>query len=366
MDLPRFCVFCGRPPKEKNREHVLPMWLIGLTGDPKRVVNFGVNPLTGKQPRFNWSNFVFPSCTSCNERYAELEGAVKPIVERLIQRRAVDGYEFIRLLDWLDKVRIGLWLGYLYIHRNPADISPRFHIESRIGLKDRMAAIYFIETKRKGLGAYAAETLCFQIFPCCFSLNINNVHILNMSWDFMCAAACGFPFPRKMIIDLDTQGMLLECSDYKRARKRKWPISVRPIIKPVIHIYQPAVEVPAGDLATLVDDSWLRSNLLPGSDRQGLPVRQYDARVEVLDDLATPIQFDEVTGKHCRPLKDIIAQTYDLQMVPTKATVYRSSNAEALSNIRRMLRLARHANGRAKNAFAGIKQKEFESKLSPP
>jgi hypothetical protein len=85
-------------------------WLIELTGPPKRTVNFGVNPLTGKQPRFDWSSFAFPACSSCNEKYSDLEGAVKPIVERLLGRIPITGYEFVKLLDWLDKVRIGLWL----------------------------------------------------------------------------------------------------------------------------------------------------------------------------------------------------------------------------------------------------------------
>jgi hypothetical protein len=355
MNLPRFCVFCGQPPSDKNREHVLPQWLIELTGPPKRVVNFGVNPLTRKQPRFDWGSFVFPACSSCNERFSHLEGAVKPIVARLMERTPITGYEFIKLLDWLDKVRIGLWLGYLYLHKNAMTISPRFQIESRIGSKDRMAAVYFIETDRKGLGAYGAETICFQMFPSCFSLNLNNLHILNMSWDFMCAARCGFPFPRQMVIDLDTDGML-ECLHFSATHKLKWPISKQPIIKPVMHIYQPILQAPLEGLPTLMQDPWLKSNLVPGSVHQGLPVRQHDASVELVADPSALIEFDEVKGRHCRPLKDIMAQTYDLQITTTKAVGYRSSDAEKLANWRRMIRLAGQANAHARNAFAAMKQ----------
>jgi hypothetical protein len=358
MDQPRFCVFCGQAPNKKNKEHVLPKWLIELTGPPKRTVNFGANPLTGKQPRFDWSSFAFPACSSCNEKYSGFEGAAKTVVENLLKRTPITGSEFITLLDWLDKVRIGLWLGYLYLHGNSADISPRFHIESRIGQKDRMAAVYFIDTETKGLGACGAETLCFQLVPSCFSLNVNNIHVLNMSWDYMCAARCGFPFPRQMVIDIDANRML-ECSDYTSTHKIKWPISVQPIIKPVMHVYQPVLQVSAEQLVEGQPDGCLKDMLVAGSDRQGLLVRQRDASAELIADLSSPIEFDEVTGIHCRPLKDIIAQTYDLQITSAKAVGYRSSNTEAVAKTRRLIRLACQANARYRNAFAEMKREEL-------
>jgi len=132
MERRRFCIFCGKPPDEKTKEHILPQWLIALTGPPKRVVNFGVNPLSGKQPRFDWSSFTFPACAVCNQRYSGLESSAKNIVEHLLEGTPVTGYDYIQLFDWLDKVRIGLWLGYFYLHQNPVRIQPSFHIISRI------------------------------------------------------------------------------------------------------------------------------------------------------------------------------------------------------------------------------------------
>src|SRR5436189_6336335 len=130
MEKLKFCIFCGGPPNDKTKEHVLPQWLIELTGPRKRVVNFGVNLLTGQQPRFDWTSFVFPACDACNQRYARLEVTAKKIVEKLLEGIPVSGNEYIEFLDWLDKVRIGLWLGYYYLHKNPTGISPNFHIES--------------------------------------------------------------------------------------------------------------------------------------------------------------------------------------------------------------------------------------------
>jgi hypothetical protein len=38
MNMDKFCVFCGKKPQSKNREHIIPQWLIALTGDPNRDV----------------------------------------------------------------------------------------------------------------------------------------------------------------------------------------------------------------------------------------------------------------------------------------------------------------------------------------
>src|ERR1044072_9455404 len=128
MTKSRFCVFCGKKPENKNKEHILPQWLIELTGDPCRVVNLGIDYETGKTIRFSWSNFVAPSCGDCNSEYSDLEGKVKPLIESLIGRQHLSGADYITLLDWLDKERIGLWLTYHFIQRNPTKINPQFHI----------------------------------------------------------------------------------------------------------------------------------------------------------------------------------------------------------------------------------------------
>jgi len=45
----KYCVFCGKPPSDKNKEHVLPHWLIKMTGDPNRVVNLGFSKSASKE-----------------------------------------------------------------------------------------------------------------------------------------------------------------------------------------------------------------------------------------------------------------------------------------------------------------------------
>jgi hypothetical protein len=343
----RFCVFCGNIPVDKNREHVLPQWLIEMTGPAKRVVSFGVNPLTGQSPRFDWASFAFPSCRRCNDRHSTLENEVQKLIKNLLARNSIKASNYVLLLDWLDKVRIGLWLGYSYLHKNPLNISPTFHIDSRIGKKDRMLAIYTIETDRQGLNTYGAETLCFQYQPSCFSLNINNTYILNMSWDFMCSARCGFPYPRNAVVDLDN-GML-ECSDLVITHKVKHPIFRKRLIKPSIHLYEPIIQT-----NEFPDDDWLLGRLIPGSDRKGIIYRQWDDRVERINEPNTLIENDEVKGNHCRPLAEIIAQTYDLQLVSCSAYDYHSIDKAPVAAAKRRNALFQKQNKAYKKAFLGL------------
>src|SRR5262245_43209368 len=63
MSIPgeQFCICCGEPPDGKTREHVVPYWLLEMTGDPLRVVPFGTNYANGKKLiEYSWSNFVAP------------------------------------------------------------------------------------------------------------------------------------------------------------------------------------------------------------------------------------------------------------------------------------------------------------------
>jgi hypothetical protein len=136
----RICIFCGNPPQEKNLEHPLPQWLLRMTGDPSRVVKLGLNWKTGKVIEFAYDQLRFPSCLTCNDRYATFEDDARKVVEKICNKDAASPSDYVLLLDWLDKVRIGLWLGYKYLLRNPTP--PNFTIDSRIARKDRMVAVY--------------------------------------------------------------------------------------------------------------------------------------------------------------------------------------------------------------------------------
>ena len=198
--MKKFCVFCGEKPEGKSKEHIIPQWLIKLTGNQKRIAEFGFHNrkgmLSGKR-RYSFDAFRFPSCESCNDNFSRLEAATKSIVQKMLSDGSLSATEFSTLLDWFDKIRIGLWLAYLYLDENPAGITPRFHVAKRIGVHDRMLAIFKAEGEQEGLNDCGSDMPSFRYTPSCFSLRINNYCFLNMSYNNLFSRRIGFPFPTK-------------------------------------------------------------------------------------------------------------------------------------------------------------------------
>jgi hypothetical protein len=191
----RFCVFCGEKPVSKTNEHIIPLWLIRLTGDPNRKIKLG--PLVGqKKPlEFSFDMLQFPACKECNERFGKLEESVQPIVENLIAFEKVTSQEFDIFLDWLDKVRIGLWLGYHHLlDKNFWRIKPNFHISDRMGTTDRVVIIYRSQDYINRINFTGVGTPAFAYSPTCFTLTINSLCFTNISTDFILAKHSGLPY----------------------------------------------------------------------------------------------------------------------------------------------------------------------------
>lgn len=198
--MEKFCVFCGKPPESKNREHVIPMWLIEMTGDPNRQVFLGRDWTsdTLEKRRYSFDSFAFPACASCNGTYSQLEARTQTTMIAMQSRQAVSAGQLSSFFDWLDKVRIGLWLGMIYLNRNHRGISPGFHIQDRIGSKDRVVVIYAIEDDNKTQLVWSAtDGPLFQSMPSCFTLMVNNLLFLNVSFDFLLSKRFGFPYPKE-------------------------------------------------------------------------------------------------------------------------------------------------------------------------
>src|SRR5262249_16679289 len=162
---------------DKNNEHPLPRWLLELTGDPTRVVSHGYSWRSGKLFEFSFDSFKFPSCAACNAAYSDFEARAKNVVVAICAKEAVCQDDYVVRLDWLDKVRIGLWLGHRYLQG--ATWVPSFTIDARIGTKDRMVAVYTIGDHQVGLNVYGAESRLFHWKPSVFSLRVNNILFLN-------------------------------------------------------------------------------------------------------------------------------------------------------------------------------------------
>lgn len=196
----RFCVFCGEAPQEKTNEHVLPRWLIEITGDPKRLMQIGPF-VTQKEytKQFSFDQFRFPACSQCNETFSRLESRAKSVMQNLLALRetAADGFDI--LLDWFDKVRVGLWLGYhQYLDKNIFQVKPNFYIGDRIAKADRALLIYRLKNVNKGLRFIGINMPAFAHAPMCFSLVVNDLLFCNVSTAYLLARRAGLPYPKHM------------------------------------------------------------------------------------------------------------------------------------------------------------------------
>ena len=195
--MDKFCVFCGNKPEHKNLEHVLPQWLIELTGEPSRTARFGRRwqGESADERVYSFNAFKFPSCKPCNEAFSTLEAAAGRTVSKILAEGDVSATEFSVLLNWFDKVRIGLWLAFIYIDDNPVGVKPHFYMADRIGKHDRMLVVFRMDRHERGLNCAGCDTLFFRHTPSCFALRINNYVFLNISYNHLLSRRIGFPYP---------------------------------------------------------------------------------------------------------------------------------------------------------------------------
>lgn len=206
--MKKFCIFCGEPTNEKTKEHVIPQWLIKLTGDPKRKAFFGFD-LIPDIPRirtYSFNSFSFPACSSCNSKFSDLEVSAQRVIMSILNKEKINDIDINWLLDWLDKVRIGLWLGLLYLSKNAPSISPAFYINTRLGAADRLLFLYELSTERKGINFIGTESPSFLQVPSSFALIVNNYCFFNVSHFNLCDRRLGFPHARTAFYkNLDNQ-----------------------------------------------------------------------------------------------------------------------------------------------------------------
>lgn len=238
--MSKFCIFCGKKPVKKNKEHVLPKWLINLTGAPNRITTIGQKD--GKKIKFPWMKFVFPSCEECNSAFGKIEGQVKSVVIKLLESKRVTHKEFDLFLDWLDKVRIGVWLGQSQLYKR--EINPNFYINQRVGEKDRLCLIYKSSSDEKGIAIIGTEVPLFVNAPSCFGLVINNLFFFNYSRALLLSENMGFPYPDNYYHELN--GMIRLENLKLGTHKIKMPFLEGKKIKPSVKFYQTIIRCSHG------------------------------------------------------------------------------------------------------------------------
>jgi hypothetical protein len=351
----RICIFCGHPPQDQDLEHPLPMWLLRMTGDPNRVVS---HPVMDKRIRLSFDSLKFPACSACNRHYSRLESATKAIVEAICNTGSAPPLGYVLLLDWLDKVRVGLWLGQLYLQRSTAPT--HFVIGDRIGQKDRMVAIYKLAKQPQGLNVWCIDSPLFLHQPSVFSIRINDFFFLNASWDWMCSGRCGYPAPVTRNMHADHGGAI--AIENIRTRRRVTHPVMRGLIPPALLIIQPANQLTEllPKLGYKAEDAaWCRQNAVwPGREQLG-PLFKQTARETIR--IAPDSSVITLNKNEQRPTRlfDLVPQTYEFGIQSIEATDIVGSPQR-----RKLARLERKAwvsyNRAVARAFRTMTQEEFK------
>ncbi|WP_027515675.1 hypothetical protein [Bradyrhizobium sp. WSM1417] len=219
------CVFCGTAvgKSARSREHIIPMWLLRATGDPHRKIKIESDPITGDDVVRPASTFHFPACEPCNQKYGKtIEKHAKKAIESLFIGKSLAVSQCYWFLDWLDKVRVGLWLGYNMLHKE--EFAPKFRIDQRIGIKDRIAIISVDPNDRtKGFGFGGLDNQIFRTSQAGMFFKINNIRILSLSFDGLISRFAGMPFPEELLAlsnDPDRHIAMMGRTDYRL--KQDW------------------------------------------------------------------------------------------------------------------------------------------------
>lgn len=238
--MAKYCVFCGEPPTEKNKEHVLPRWLIELTGDPNRMVRLGFRFGTESPAEFReyaFDQFTFPACEACNLGHSKLEAKAKRLMFKVLASSTLESREISALFDWFDKVRVGLWLGFHQLNKNFFDVEPNFHIARRIGQFDRALFIQRSDFLSTRLSFGGADTPAFSYAPSAFTLIVNNFYFTNLSSAFLLARRLGFPYPRNMSLLPDREEIFCELLPGRKRVMR--PVLQHPLPRQSVTVFQP-------------------------------------------------------------------------------------------------------------------------------
>ncbi|MHA1280547.1 MAG: hypothetical protein ACTSQ8_25600 [Candidatus Helarchaeota archaeon] len=219
------CVFCGENPVSKNREHIFPQWLIEYTGNPKRLMNlpvFDFESCAYSLKQLAFDQFVFPACEACNNRFAELEGKAKQAFLGLFEKRTINLQNAEILLDWFDKVRVGLWLAAQVWDKSPVWIEPRFHIQDRIATQDRILWFSSCKQSQKCLRFTGLGDPIFKSIPSFFSLRVCNMVFVSASSVGICGGPLGLP-RIKIHRCLDDRHVHVKTVIPKSGQRSNWP-----------------------------------------------------------------------------------------------------------------------------------------------
>lgn len=325
--MSKFCVFCGKPPVDKNREHIIPQWLIKYTARGKMPM---VNVLGGDgtlKPKITYQNFTMPACEACNEKFSKLEAAVKPILLNVLDEKPVSAREISLLLDWFDKVRLGLRLSIVYLQDGLNMEPPHTFIDGRTGWTDRMLIIEKMKPQPDIRLAFPdTGTQYFKSAAQSFQFIVDNYVFTNASAHFIVSPKLGFPYATN-VETVDAPNVCINGWVAGKGRARGPVVGdIYPAPDKII-VYQPIFKpfVSAG-VGALYDNDYVKSHCIDYKNGVGGIFYQRGQTNEVKylsPDDKTVLKPRETT----RDFKTILRGGYEVQaQMLARAPRYNTSN----------------------------------------
>lgn len=181
------CLFCGEPftGQKKNFEHIIPKWLVTEADLMSRTTSVR---FPTKHFDAGMSRIGLRACEACNSEASTLEANAQTAYLKIKNGLALENLDGLALLDWLDKLRVGLWLWLVDAGKADFAVPPKFRINQRRGYKDRIAAVarYHEEPELRGMAIWGSGHF-FVFAPSCIGFLINNIAILSLSSDLLLA-----------------------------------------------------------------------------------------------------------------------------------------------------------------------------------
>lgn len=275
-NVKKLCVFCGNLPEEKTMEHVVPKWLLELTGNPNRRGIFGAYPSEEGEPirqrEFGLSAFKFPACGACNNKFGKLEDRAKHVMVKTLANEELDNTELTTLLDWFDKIRIGLYLAFNTLDDFSDIVAPTIHIELGQTLKDRLLFVYdYEDVTRTNLTFYGANSPIFYMMPNAFIMTVRDKLFLNAAADYLVAEKLGYPYGEFICLQDDSPDPVYRLRP--GTSTASYPVVGFPITPGGTEIYQAVVSMhnlPGANAAlrsVLLDDEKLVRDSLKSYDK---------------------------------------------------------------------------------------------------
>ncbi len=302
------CVFCGQTPKNKNREHVIPQWLIRLTGREKE---YCAECPGAPEKNIPFMRFTVPACTDCNSRYSDWEAQVKSVIEKILADAPITAAEMDLLLDWFDKVRVGLWYAFYYLNPSLYDFEPNICVDNRIAAHDRMLIVERLDTSGRGILIDGVGTPVFVHSPSAFQMVINNYSFSNISTTNLVSRKLGFPTIGNLTFEQDG---VLSGNLIAGTNKAVTPIvrSINPLPNQTV-IYQPMFT--QAKTAPEYDNDYVRAHSVNFAAGHGGIFYQQNCGPLKYMEPHNKIHLYKTKALPWEQLNDIARRTYNVQTI---------------------------------------------------